>query len=196
MCLTCILLKVAFTFVIRFRCFSICLITVAQCFSCQFSLWFFMLQALLFCSCINATWKMLINPAVVRNFSYLTFILNWEIFLVLETKSYSLTNDGGGIFFVKFSQRLCHFRECSNNCCMFFNNKFKWWSRHGLTLYVILNFSTHFISRTTNVNYRLENKSSNNVTSDADEAEIEAALSKMYDEIKLQSLLYSYSNYD
>lgn len=47
-----------------------------------------------------------------------------------------------------------------------------------------------------NVNHRLENKSSNNVTSRADEAEIEAALSKMYDEIKLQSLPYSYSNYD
>lgn len=79
---------------------------------------------------------------------------------------------------------------------MIFNTKFKWWSRRGLTLYVILNFGTHFISRTTNVNHRLENKSSNNVTSHADEAEIEAALSKMYDEIKLQSLLYSYSNYD
>lgn len=30
----------------------------------------------------------------------------------------------------------------------------------------------------------------------ADDAKMEAALSKMYDEIKLQSLLYSYSNYD
>ena len=79
---------------------------------------------------------------------------------------------------------------------MIFNTKFKRWSRHGLTLYVILNFGTRFISRTTNVNHRLENKRSNNVTSHADEAEIEAALSKMYDEIKLQSLLYSYSNYD
>lgn len=67
---------------------------------------------------------------------------------------------------------------------------------HSLTFYVILDFGTHFISRTTNVNHRLENKSSNNVTSRADEAEIEAALSKMYDEIKLQSLPYSYSNYD
>lgn len=76
---------------------------------------------------------------------------------------------------------------------MIFNTKFKRWSHRGLTLYVILNFG---ISRTTNVNHRLENKSSNNVTSHADEAEIEAALSKMYDEIKLQSLLYSYSNYD
>lgn len=53
-----------------------------------------------------------------------------------------------------------------------------------------------FISTTTDGNHRLENESSNNVTSHADEAEIEAALSKMYDEIKLQSLLYSYSNYD
>lgn len=53
-----------------------------------------------------------------------------------------------------------------------------------------------FVSRTTDVNHRLENESSDNVTSRADEAEMEAALSKMYDEIKLQSLLYSYSNYD
>lgn len=74
--------------------------------------------------------------------------------------------------------------------------KFKQWSRHGLTLCTILDFGARFISRTTDVNHRLENESSNNVTSHADEAEIEAALSKMYDEIKLQSLLYSYSNYD
>lgn len=79
---------------------------------------------------------------------------------------------------------------------MIFNTKFKRWSRRGLALYVISDFGTRFLSRTTNVNHRLENNSSNNVTSHADEAEIEAALSKMYDEIKLQSLLYSYSNYD
>lgn len=41
-----------------------------------------------------------------------------------------------------------------------------------------------------------KNKSTHNVTLHADDAEMEAALSKMYDEIKLQSLLYSYSNYD
>lgn len=79
---------------------------------------------------------------------------------------------------------------------MIFNTEFKWWSYHGLTFYIILNFGTRFISSAANVNHRLENKSSNNVTSLADEAEMEAALSKMYDEIKLQSLLYSYSNYD
>lgn len=63
-------------------------------------------------------------------------------------------------------------------------------------LCVILDFCIYFIRSTSYVNHRLEYKSSNNVTSHADEAEIEAALSKMYDEIKLQSLLYSYSNYD
>lgn len=66
----------------------------------------------------------------------------------------------------------------------------------ALTSCVILNFGARFISRMADANHRLENESSNNVTSHADEAEREAALSKMYDEIKLQSLLYSYSNYD
>lgn len=79
---------------------------------------------------------------------------------------------------------------------MIFDTKFKRWSRRGLTWDVVLNFGTRFTSRTTSVNHRLENESSNNVTPHADEAEMEAALSKMYDEIKLQSLLYSYSNYD
>lgn len=54
----------------------------------------------------------------------------------------------------------------------------------------------HFQRSAACVNHRLENKSTNNVTLHADDAEMEAALSKMYDEIKLQSLLYSYSNYD
>lgn len=54
----------------------------------------------------------------------------------------------------------------------------------------------YFQKSTACVNHRLENESTNNVTLHADDAEMEAALSKMYDEIKLQSLLYSYSNYD